>query len=162
MSDATEQDDVVISDVHWWDLAEIADNDSRVFGATAWTVQYYWAVMAQPGTVMLMARTASAGQRSSDSAGELAGWIVMSVGGDEGDVMTIATTAAARGHGIGRSLLTSGIGWARQQGAHVVHLEVDEHNEPALDLYHSIGFSEWGRRPDYYPGADAILMQLRP
>ena len=28
-------------------------------------------------------------------------------------------------------------------------------------MYASFGFEEWGRRPDYYPGAAAILMRLR-
>lgn len=169
--------DTTIGDLHWWDLAEIADNDARIFGPTAWTVSYYWAVMAQSGTAMFQARTASAGdssaavggqrpsdsvgQRPSDSVGELAGWIVMSASGSEADVMTIATTEAARGQGIGRSLLSAGIDWARSRGAHVVHLEVDERNESALALYRSFGFEEWGRRSDYYPGADAILMQHR-
>lgn len=163
--------DAAIGRVRWWDLAEIADCDARIFGPTAWTHSYYWAVMAQSGTAMFMARTTSAGDddgaaSTGDPAGpvtdgDLAGWIVMSAGGSEGDVMTIATTEAARGRGIGRSLLSTGIEWARTQGAHVVHLEVDEHNEAALSLYRSCGFVEWGRRPDYYPGADAILMQHR-
>lgn len=161
--------DTTIGDLRWWDLAEIADNDARIFGPTAWTVSYYWAVMAQSGTAMFQARTTSAsdstaavgGQRPFDSAGELAGWIVMSASGSEADVMTIATTEAARGQGIGRSLLSAGIDWARSRGAHVVHLEVDERNESALGLYRSYGFEEWGRRSDYYPGADAILMQYR-
>lgn len=162
-------DEVAISPTHWWDLAEIAAHDARIFGATAWTLNYYWAVMAQSGTVMFQARTTSAGERSSDSAedrasdsaGELAGWIVMFAGGSEADVMTIATTEAGRGRGIGRCLLDAGIDWARGRGAHVIHLEVDEHNASALGLYRSSGFSEWGRREDYYPGADAILMRRR-
>lgn len=169
--------DVAISAVHWWDLDEIAAHDTRIFGATAWTLNYYWAVMAQSGTVMFQAGTTSAGERSSasagerssdsageqsaDSVGELAGWVVMSAGGSEADVMTIATTEAGRGRGIGRCLLGAGIDWARGRGAHVIHLEVDEHNESALGLYQSAGFSEWGRREDYYPGADAILMRRR-
>lgn len=153
MSEGSVPAAMVIGEAHWWDLAEIADNDARIFGPTAWTLPYYWAVMAQPGTVMFLARTAS--------AGDLAGWIVMSAGGGQGDVMTIATTEAARGQGIGRSLLATGIDWTRTQGTHVVHLEVAEHNDSALALYRSFGFVEWGRRPDYYPGANAILMQHR-
>lgn len=169
MSEIELPTDTSIGRVRWWDLADIADNDARIFGPTAWTHSYYWAVMAQSGTAMFMARTASASvhdgaaSTGADSVpvtdGELAGWIVMSAGGSEGDVMTIAATEAARGRGIGRSLLSTGIEWARKQGAHVVHLEVDEHNETGLSLYRSCGFAEWGRRPGYYPGADAILMR---
>ena len=36
-------------------------------------------------------------------------------------------------------------------GARTVFLEVDEHNDPALRLYHRAGFREVSRRPNYYP-----------
>ena len=158
-----------IAELPWWDLAEVADHDAAIFGPTAWTLGYYWSVKAQNGTVMLAARTASAGDADSTSAdrdhtasaGELVGWIVMSGAGAEADVMTIATTEAARGKGIGRALLQAGIGWAQDRGSEVIHLEVDERNAAALAMYASFGFEEWGRRPDYYPGAAAILMRLR-
>jgi ribosomal-protein-alanine N-acetyltransferase len=162
-----------IAELPWWDLAEVADHDAVVFGPTAWTLGYYWSVKAQNGTVMLAARTTSAGESDAGenttdeitdgttSPGELTGWIVMSGAGGEADVMTIATTEAARGQGIGRALLQAGIDWAKDRGAEVVHLEVDERNTSALSLYSSFGFEEWGRRPDYYPGASAVLMRLR-
>lgn len=153
MSEDSARTDTSIGELRWWDLAEIADHDATVFGPTAWTEAYYWAVMAQAGTAMFSARTAS--------AGDLAGWVVMSAGGGEADVMTIATTEAARGTGIGRILLRTGIDWARDQGAEAVHLEVDERNTSALGLYSSFGFEKWGRRSDYYPGADAVLMRYR-
>ena len=158
-----------IADLPWWDLAEVAEADARIFGPTAWTVQYYWAVRAQPGTAMFAARlpegavgedeAVTDGRPDDDSPGALAGWVVMSAIGAEADVMTIATTEAARGRGVGRSLLTAGLDWAARQGAEVVHLEVADGNDAALGLYRSLGFEEWGRRPDYYPGADAILMR---
>jgi len=160
-----------IAELPWWDLAEVADHDAAIFGPTAWTLGYYWSVKAQNGTVMLAARIASAGEGDGESlstdkdatasAGELAGWIVMSGAGAEADVMTIATTEAARGKGIGRALLQAGIDWAKERGSEVVHLEVDERNAAALGMYASFGFEEWGRRPDYYPGAAGILMRLR-
>lgn len=153
MSRGPVHEQVSISELSWWDLDEIADHDAAIFGPTAWTLTFYWAVRAQAGTVMFAARTATSA---------LAGWIVMSTAGGEADVMTIATTEAGRGRGIGRRLLQAGIDWALSRGAEVVHLEVDEHNDSALGLYRSFGFSEWGRRPDYYPGADAILMRYRP
>jgi ribosomal protein S18 acetylase RimI-like enzyme len=37
-------------------------------------------------------------------------------------------------------------------GARAVFLEVDEHNDPAIRLYHRAGFSEVSRRANYYPG----------
>ncbi|GAA1934101.1 ribosomal protein S18-alanine N-acetyltransferase [Brevibacterium antiquum] len=153
MSTGAPHEQAGIDELRWWDLDEVADHDAAIFGPTAWTLTYYWAVKAQAGTAMFAART---------STSALAGWIVMSAAGGEADVMTIATTEVGRGQGIARRLLQAGIDWALSRGAQVVHLEVDEHNEPALGLYRSFGFFEWGRRPDYYPGADAILMRFRP
>lgn len=160
---------VRIGELPWWELGEVADADARIFGPTAWSVQYYWAVAAQPGTAMILARFVDEAAAPADAdrpapttsgiPGSLAGWIVMSAVGTEADVMTIATTEAARGRGIGRTLLGEGIAWAIDQGASTIHLEVDEGNGAALGLYRSLGFEEWGRRPDYYPGADAILMR---
>ncbi len=156
-----------IRPLRWWELEVVAEADARIFAATAWTPSYYWAVKAQPGTTMLAAeipaapaqdRDASAGDLSADTLG---GWIVMSAAGRDADVMTIATTEPARGRGIGRALLEAGIDWARGQGAHTIHLEVDSGNDRAIGLYRSLGFEEWGRRPDYYPGSDAILMRRR-
>ncbi|EKU48665.1 GNAT family N-acetyltransferase [Brevibacterium casei] len=142
---------VSVRELPWWELSEVAAADARIFGATAWTLPYYWAVAAQPGTAMFVAR--------DEGTGDLAGWVVMSAVGSEADVMTIATTEAARGRGVGRTLLLAGIDWADEAGAGLIHLEVADGNAPALGLYRSLGFEEWGRRPDYYPGADAVLMR---
>ncbi|KZE22222.1 GNAT family N-acetyltransferase [Brevibacterium casei] len=142
---------VSVRELPWWELSEVAAADERIFGATAWTLPYYWAVAAQPGTAMFVAR--------DESTGDLAGWVVMSAVGSEADVMTIATTEATRGRGVGRTLLLAGIDWADEAGAGLIHLEVADGNAPALGLYRSLGFEEWGRRPDYYPGADAVLMR---
>ncbi|MGN6034492.1 GNAT family N-acetyltransferase [Brevibacterium casei] len=142
---------VSVRELPWWELSEVAAADERIFGATAWTLPYYWAVAAQPGTAMFVAR--------DESTGDLAGWVVMSAVGSEADVMTIATTEATRGRGVGRTLLLAGIDWADEAGAGLIHLEVADGNAPALGLYRSLGFEDWGRRPDYYPGADAVLMR---
>lgn len=144
---------VSVRELPWWELSEVAAADERIFGATAWTLPYYWAVAAQPGTAMFVAR--------DEGTGDLAGWVVMSAVGSEADVMTIATTEATRGRGVGRTLLLAGIDWADEAGAGLIHLEVADGNAPALGLYRSLGFEEWGRRPDYYPGADAVLMRRK-
>lgn len=155
---------VRIRQVKWWDLDVIAEADARIFEESSWTHGYYWAVLAQPGTQMFVAvddeGSASETARSeSVNRDNLAGWIVMSVGGGDADVMTIATTERVRGRGIGAQILRTGIDWARNHGANTIHLEVDSANAAALALYESFGFQQWGRRPDYYPGSDAVLMR---
>lgn len=158
-----------IRGLQWWEISLVAEADALIFGETAWTEAYYWAVAAQPGTRLLVAEAltpvaeADAGSAANAelTAATLSGWIVMSAAGGEADVMTIATKESARGRGLGRALIASGIDWARERGARKVHLEVDERNTSALGLYESLGFEEFGRRPDYYPGSSAILMRLR-
>jgi ribosomal-protein-alanine N-acetyltransferase len=52
----------------------------------------------------------------------------------------------------------------RWSGAERVFLEVRPSNPVAQNLYRSIGFTEIGRRPRYYPARegreDAIVMEL--
>ena len=56
---------VSVRELPWWELSEVAAADERIFGATAWTLPYYWAVAAQPGTAMFVAR--------DEGTGDLAG-----------------------------------------------------------------------------------------
>ena len=71
----------------------------------------------------------------------------------------------ARGTGLARPLLEAAITYARQQpGLRQLQLGVTVGNAPALHLYQSLGFVEYGREPAalrveerYY---DEILMQL--
>lgn len=72
---------------------------------------------------------------------------------------------AARGTGLARPLLEAAIAHARQQpDLRQLQLGVTVGNAPALHLYPSLGFVEYGREPAalcvdgrYY---DEILMQL--
>lgn len=53
---------------------------------------------------------------------------------------------------------------ARWHRAERIFLEVRPSNPRAIQLYHSLGFNEIGRRPNYYPATrgreDAIVMAL--
>lgn len=41
----------------------------------------------------------------------------------------------------------------------IITLEVSVENYPALHLYEKLGFKEVGRRPKYYKGIDALIME---
>jgi ribosomal-protein-alanine N-acetyltransferase len=69
---------------------------------------------------------------------------------------SLATDPAARGRGVGRTLLDAAIDAARQRGCHVLRLEVRTDNHAAIALYERVGFLRAGHYSNYYEdGADA-------
>lgn len=76
--------------------------------------------------------------------------------------LAIAVAAEARGRGIGRRLMETGIAWARQAGVEKIVLSVYPHNTAAIALYRSFGFVEEGRLARHsrksYGYEDEILM----
>ena len=83
----------------------------------------------------------------------LAGFIMSRLVEDEAEILSVAVAGRQRGRGLARQLLNLHLRWLAGLGARSVFLEVDEHNNPALRLYHRVGFSEVSRRPNYYPGS---------
>ncbi|WP_105566409.1 ribosomal protein S18-alanine N-acetyltransferase [Microbacterium halophytorum] len=83
-------------------------------------------------------------------------------GASDGDIQTIALAAAARGAGLGRSLLRALIAEADARRVREVFLEVRADNDAARTLYASEGFEEIGTRPHYYQpdDVDAIVMKI--
>lgn len=81
---------------------------------------------------------------------------------DEADIANIAVMPENRGCGIGYSLLYKMIDFARYRGAKRIFLEVRESNSAAIRLYKKLGFTNIGKRKDYYtnPREDAIVMIL--
>ncbi|MDH6108286.1 ribosomal protein S18 acetylase RimI-like enzyme [Kitasatospora sp. MAP12-15] len=65
------------------------------------------------------------------------------------DLEKIAVDAAAHGHGIGRALTAGLIADAGRAGIEVLTLDARGDNSNALHLYRSLGFSEYGRLPDF-------------
>jgi ribosomal-protein-alanine N-acetyltransferase len=99
---------------------------------------------------------------SADGGGALIGYGGISRLGRtppfEYEIHTIGIDPAYQGRGIGRRLLDELLNVA--DGA-VVHLEVRTDNEPAIELYRSVGFAAVGVRRRYYriSGADAYTMR---
>ena len=74
---------------------------------------------------------------------------------DEAELLLIAVTETARGRGFGRKLLETAISDARARGVVSMFLEMRDGNGAASELYTRLGFTEIGRRRDYYRGIDA-------
>ncbi|MBT1444623.1 ribosomal protein S18-alanine N-acetyltransferase [Shewanella sp. JM162201] len=99
--------------------------------------------------------------------GELVGFAIVQQIVDEATLFDICIKPEMQGRGLGVRLMDHLIGEARDSGASVLMLEVRASNVAAIGLYRKLGFTEAGRRPNYYPlegGAgreDALLMDLR-
>jgi [ribosomal protein S18]-alanine N-acetyltransferase len=146
---------VNLRDLRWWDVETLLPLEQRLFGATAWSAETFWAELAHPGTRWYV--VAVDGSRIIGYAGLL-------VPGPEADVQTIAVAPEAQGAGAGRALLDALIDRARERGATSVLLEVRADNPAAVALYQRRGFERIAVRRRYYQpdDVDAWVMRLRP
>ena len=87
------------------------------------------------------------------------GFIVWRLVLDEAEIITIGVHPNQRGNGIAESMLVIAENEIKKSGGKKVFLEVAENNTPALELYKKHGYIETGKRPKYYNGIDAILME---
>ncbi|MFJ3765897.1 GNAT family N-acetyltransferase [Streptomyces sp. NPDC090082] len=70
------------------------------------------------------------------------------------DLEKVAVDPAAQGHGVGRALTAALVADARAAGIEVLTLDARGDNAPALRLYRSLGFTEYGRLPDFVAVGD--------
>ncbi len=96
--------------------------------------------------------------------GLIIGYGVLSIAADEAHLLNICVAPERQGRGFGRFLLRALVKHARDQRVHRIFLEVRPSNPGAIQLYHSEGFNEIGRRPRYYPARDgredALVMAM--
>lgn len=92
--------------------------------------------------------------------GSAAGFAGACSAADEGEILDIAVKNEYRRLGIGGSLIRYVLDFMRQNGAHLVSLEVRRSNAVAIGLYEKCGFEAAGIRRRYYRsnGEDAIIM----
>lgn len=80
------------------------------------------------------------------------------------DLEKLAVDAAAHGRGLGRALTAALIADARAAGVEVLTLDARGDNANALHLYRSLGFTEYGRLPDFVAVRerryDKVFLQL--
>lgn len=68
----------------------------------------------------------------------------------------VCTAPAWRGRGLATALCASVLQQARQTGAHIGYLQVDDGNAPALEVYRRLGFAAaYGYHYRLAPGTDA-------
>ena len=87
------------------------------------------------------------------------GFIVWRTVLDTAEIITIGVHPDARGTGIAIAMLGIMENEVKKNGVKKILLDVSAENTAAINLYKKCGFIENGRRPKYYDGIDAILME---
>jgi ribosomal-protein-alanine N-acetyltransferase len=93
----------------------------------------------------------------------IAGYCAFRVVADEMELLSLAVRPEWRRQGLARWLARQAFAMGTRMGSRTVFLEVRSGNEPARQLYASLGFEAVGRRPGYYkdPVEDAIVLARR-
>lgn len=134
--------------------ADIAALHGSLFPA-GWDEVAIATLLDHPGSVALLACLANPLR--------VGGFALAQVAADEAEILTIGVTPDWQRHGIGVRLIAGLERASRNAGAKRLFLDVAEANSPALQLYKSTGFTEFGRRKGYYvtPGGTQDAIQLR-
>ena len=91
----------------------------------------------------------------------LAGYVGSQTVLGETDMMNVAVRPDYRRQGIAENLILSLIADLKARESHCLTLEVRDSNASARALYEKLGFSEIGRRRNYYrnPKEDALILR---
>ena len=95
-----------------------------------------------------------------ETGGIIAGYCVLRVLADEGEIQRIAVLPSWRRNGIAKSLMEAMIQVSKEKGAVQMSLEVRENNTGARNLYEKYGFVQEAVRKNYYenPVENACIM----
>lgn len=93
---------------------------------------------------------------------DVAGYMGMRMIFDEGHITNVAVKPEYRRKHVAKAMMTVFLEEGKKRGINSFTLEVRESNEPAINLYKSFGFTEEGKRKNYYPDNHeaAIIMWL--
>ncbi len=135
------------------DLPQLVALDEQSFPQASWSEAAFASELASEHT----------GYWVAELAGTIVGAVGMlaAAGAGEGDVQTIAVAPEHRRRGLATRLLREATAWAESRGTKQVFLEVRETGTPARTLYESLGFTEIGRRENYYPAEQCAAIVMR-
>ncbi len=92
--------------------------------------------------------------------GETVGYIGILEFFESCEITNVAVTPAMRRRGIAKALIEAAQNGAKERGREFITLEVRPSNTGALSLYEKLGFTQQGRRKNFYsdPVEDALIM----
>lgn len=139
------------------DLPRIRQLESQAATAAHWTeTQYESLFSSQPPFRVVLVAT------NDPTESRVLGFVVARCLPDQWELENIVVDEVSRQKGLASLLTRELVSQACAAGATWLTLEVRESNQPALQLYESIGFSLEGRRKNYYhdPTEDALVCRL--
>lgn len=126
-------------------MAVMSDSFDPCYGE-AWTAPQCAGLLPMPGVWLTLA------WEGEEAVGFAMGRIVAR----EAELLLLAVKAGKQHKGVGRRLLEAFVARASARGADRLHLEVREGNH-AVKLYSRAGFTQVGRRRNYYSGRDGQI-----
>jgi ribosomal-protein-alanine N-acetyltransferase len=126
-------------------MAVMDDSFDPAYGE-AWTAPQCAGLLPMPGVWLTLAR------QGDEAVGFALGRTVVA----EAELLLLAVKRSRQKAGVGEKLLARFIEIAAAGGASRLHLEVRDGNH-ALKLYTKSGFTEVGRRKNYYTGRDGQI-----
>ena len=138
------------------DLPAVLAIQSACPQAAQWLAPDYAHLANTPGPLLLVAEV------EVEAASKVAGFAAFHQVLDAADLRNLAVLPEYRRRGVARALLEAACHRLQQAGTKRLFLEVRVSNEPALSLYHSLGFALHSRRKNYYrdPDEDAYVLCL--
>lgn len=96
----------------------------------------------------------------AESEGKITGFIIFRAAGGTGEIVDLAVHPDFLRRGTGALLVRRALETMRAENTAQVTLEVHALNLPAQGLYRQQGFGVLGRRKNFYPDADALIMGI--
>jgi len=98
--------------------------------------------------------------RVAEEEGIVCGLVVFRTMADEAEILNLAVDSTRRRRGIGSQLMKDALATCKAAGVKRIFLEVRDSNQAAQIFYLRMGFTEVGRRRQYYsrPLEDALVL----
>ncbi len=98
--------------------------------------------------------------RVAEEERSVCGLVAFRMMADEAEILNLAVDSRVRRRGMGSRLIEDAMAMLKAAGIKKIFLEVRESNEAARSFYARMGFTEAGRRRDYYrgPAEDAFVL----
>lgn len=98
--------------------------------------------------------------RVAEEEGIMCGLVAFRTMADEAEILNLAVDSTKRRRGIGSQLMKDALAACKAAGVKRIFLEVRDSNRAAQSFYSRMGFTEVGRRREYYsrPLEDALVL----